>query len=251
MTKSSAGDGGVAENALEGMLRPPETLLLRFGYYRRRYGLLHAVCGYIGRYWSGFWNLVGPIVTRSYLKRWLATANPKILNLGGGIVLFDRWLTADVTPRADVYMDVTKSLPIPDDSVDVVYAEEVIEHVNRESGRQMLSECFRVLKPGGILRLTTPSLDYFAKRALMAPNGFEEINGIFYGHGHRCIYTETALREALRATGFINIARSTYRAPESKYGVFDTHPARVAYALPEWSQYWEAGKPTGKPESQS
>jgi predicted SAM-dependent methyltransferase len=249
MTESSAGHGGAAGNALEGMLRPPETLLLRLGYYRGRYGLLHALCGYIGRYWSGFWNLVGPIVTRSYLKRWLATANPKILNLGGGTVLFDRWLTADVTPRADVYMDVTKSLPIPDDSVDIVYSEEVIEHVNRENGRRMLSECFRVLKPGGTLRLTTPSLDYFAKRALMTPKGCEEINSIFYGHGHRCIYTETVLREALQATGFINIVSSSYRELESKYGEFDTHPARVAYALPEWSQYWEAGKPTSNREN--
>jgi predicted SAM-dependent methyltransferase len=166
-----------------------------------------------------------------------------VLNLGGGGVLSNRWLTVDVTPRADVFMNITKPLPLPDATMDVVYSEEVIEHISRASGRQMLAECFRVLKPGGTLRLTTPSLDYFAKQALSNPAAVQQINDIFYGHGHQFIYSEAALRQVLVETGFVNIQSSSYRDAKAKYGSFDSHPVRFAFAPPEWSQYWEAEKP--------
>jgi predicted SAM-dependent methyltransferase len=140
-------------------------------------------------------------------------------------------------------MNVTKPLPLPDASVDVIYSEEVIEHIDRQAGRRMLAECFRVLKPGGTLRLTTPSLDYFARQALSDPAAIQQINDIFYCHEHRFIYSEGSLRQILSDIGFTNILRSSYRDDNSKYGVFDSHPARFAFAPPEWSQYWEAEKP--------
>jgi len=227
-------------------LVPPKNLWAKFQHYAARYGWLHAICSYIGRKWFKGWLWIGPFVTRRYLKKWLESSGPRILNLGGGGVLSDRWLTADVTPRADVFMDITKALPLPDGSVDVVYSEEVIEHINREAGQRMLAECLRVLKPGGILRITTPSLDYFAKNALDDADGVKNINDIFYLHEHRFIYSECALRLVLKEAGFINISQSSYRDVNSKYGSFDSHPARFAFAPPEWSQYWEAQKPTGK-----
>jgi predicted SAM-dependent methyltransferase len=230
-------------DALAGLLVPPAGMWSKFGYYSARYGWLHALCSYVGRRWFQFWLWVGPVVTRRYLWRWLALPGPHVLNLGGGSVFSNRWLTADVTPRADVFMNVMKPLPLPDTTVDMVYSEEVIEHINRQAGRQMVAECFRVLKPGGTLRLTTPSLNYFAKLALSNPAAVQQINDIFYCHGHQFIYSEESLRQVLSETGFANIRQSTYRDANSKYGSFDSHPARFAFAPPEWSQYWEAEKP--------
>ncbi len=89
------------------------------------------------------------------------------------------------------------------------------------------------------------SLDYFARRALAQPEAAGDINAIFYGHAHRFIYSEAALRKALEQAGFVNIMASAYRDPKSRYGHFDSHPARFAFAPPEWSQYWEAEKPPG------
>jgi predicted SAM-dependent methyltransferase len=177
------------------------------------------------------------------LQRWLAKPGEKILNLGGGIMVFDRWLTADMEPRADVFMDVSKLLPLPDACIDVVFSEEVIEHIPKERGVAMLGECFRILKPGGWLRLTTPSLDYFARRAADVPEGADEINDIFYLHGHRHIYAEAELRGCIEAAGFREVRASSYRDRESRFGHFDSHPARFTFAPPEWSQYWEARKP--------
>jgi predicted SAM-dependent methyltransferase len=218
-------------------------MLAKFGYYTRRYGVLHALCSYIGRHWIVFWCVVGPWVTRPYLRRWLCSPGLRVLNLGGGNILFDRWLAADIDPRSDVFMNVCKPLPLPDNSVDVVYSEEVIEHVPKALGQAMLQECLRVLKPHGTLRLTTPDLAYFAKRALEVKEAVCEINGIFYLHGHQHIYSREELAECFAVAGFQKIMPSSYRDPASRFGHFDTHPVRVVYALPEWSQFWEATKP--------
>lgn len=224
-------------------LIPPSGLSSRYVYYSSRYGWFHTLCSYVGRRWFRAWVVLGPIATRPYLNRWLLSSGPHILNLGGGGVLSDRWLTADVTPRADVFMDITKPLPVPDMTVDAVYSEEVIEHIDRQAGRKMLEECFRILKPEGTLRLTTPSLDYFAKRTLSDLAGTQEINDIFYRHGHRFIYSKEAMHRTLRDAGFINIRPSIYRDPHSPYGLLDSHPARFSFAPPEWSQFWEAQRP--------
>lgn len=229
---------------LADFLKPPSGSWRKLRYYSARYGLVHTLCSALGRKWFGFWLALGPWATKPYLQRWLASANPRILNLGGGGTISDRWLTADVDPRSDVFMDVAKPLPLPDGVIDVVYSEEVIEHIDRDGGRRMLAESFRILKPGGILRLTTPSLDYFAKRAIEEAAAVHEINEIFYQHGHRYIYSESAMRQALEEAGFCAVIRSSYRDPASRYGYFDSHPARFAFAPPEWSQYWEAQKPT-------
>ena len=41
------------------------------------------------------------------------------------------------------------SIPLPDDSVDVIFTVDTVEHLNR--AREMLSDCHRVLRPGGRL----------------------------------------------------------------------------------------------------
>jgi predicted SAM-dependent methyltransferase len=233
----------VTRPALEGMDRPPAGSFARLQHYGRRYGYCHAAMSFVGRFSFRFWQVIGPAVTRPHLRRWLKADQFKILNLGGGNVLFDRWLTADVVPRADVHMNVTRPLPLPDSCVDVVYSEEVIEHISRERGDAMLRECLRVLKPGGWLRLTTPSLDYFARRALASADHVPAINEIFYRHEHRHIYSEAELRAAIEAAGFVALRPSSYREPASRFGFLDSHPERVTYAPPEWSQYWEAQKP--------
>ena len=49
-------------------------------------------------------------------------------------------------------------LPLEENSFDKVIISEVIEHV--ESEQKVLSEIYRVLKPGGIMVLTTCNIDY-------------------------------------------------------------------------------------------
>jgi len=43
--------------------------------------------------------------------------------------------------------------------VDVVYHSHLLEHLQQEEGEDLIQECLRVLKPGGILRIVVPDLE--------------------------------------------------------------------------------------------
>jgi SAM-dependent methyltransferase len=55
-------------------------------------------------------------------------------------------------------MDANKPLPFPDQSFDLVWSSEVIEHL--DSPQKIMTELKRILKPGGQIILTTPN-SYF------------------------------------------------------------------------------------------
>jgi SAM-dependent methyltransferase len=54
--------------------------------------------------------------------------------------------------------DLRKRLPFADGGVTYIYASHVLEHLYLEAGRRLLGECYRVLRPGGILRIVVPDL---------------------------------------------------------------------------------------------
>jgi hypothetical protein len=111
-------------------------------------------------------------------------------------------------------------------------------------GCQLLKECWRILKPGGFIRLTTPDLNWFAQRVLISAgtDAGDEINQIFYGHGHCYLYNQDMLDFYCQEAGFIQLRRSTYKDLESKLGYLDSHADRFNHP-PEMSQYLEAQKP--------
>lgn len=68
----------------------------------------------------------------------------------------DRWIFADIVSEhnPDIILDVTNMPEVETESIDVVNAIELFEHVAEpEAG---LSECYRVLKPGGTILISTP-----------------------------------------------------------------------------------------------
>lgn len=62
--------------------------------------------------------------------------------------------------RSDFYaIDVTKTaLPLPGSSVDVIFHEDFLEHLNQRDQIAFLAETLRVLRPGGVHRVNTPNL---------------------------------------------------------------------------------------------
>ncbi|MFO1021511.1 MAG: class I SAM-dependent methyltransferase [Planctomycetales bacterium] len=62
-------------------------------------------------------------------------------------------------------------LPEPNDSLDVVLALDVIEHLNFADQERALVEIQRVLKPGGRLIVTTPNLAHFSSRLVFLLTG--------------------------------------------------------------------------------
>lgn len=94
----------------------------------------------------------------------------RCLELGsGGARRAAGWLVTDLRPEGDaIRLDVTRRFPIPGETFDLVYSQHMIEHLTFASGRFMLNECFRVMKPGGMIRIVTPSINFLL--GLFAPD---------------------------------------------------------------------------------
>jgi SAM-dependent methyltransferase len=69
-----------------------------------------------------------------------------------------KYLRADFTPcdGLDFLLPADSSIPAPDSSFDMVLSTQVLEHVPEPAN--YVAECFRVLKPGGSLVVTTHGL---------------------------------------------------------------------------------------------
>lgn len=120
-----------------------------------------------------------------------------------------------------------------DNSIESIYIGQVIEHLNPiHEVPKLLVDCYRMLKPGGVLRMTTPDLDLLIKAYLnndMDKFGIEQpdfyknadpgsqLAMIMYGacgagctwtnyDGHMFLFTQTSMTAFLTAAGFKDIA---------------------------------------------
>lgn len=97
----------------------------------------------------------------SAFKNYIALTGKKKLHIGCGSNFLDGWLNTDLNwGNKVVYLNAAESFPLPDNSFDFVYNEHLFEHLNEEQQLNMLTECFRILKENGILRIATPSLNF-------------------------------------------------------------------------------------------
>lgn len=55
--------------------------------------------------------------------------------------------------------NLARGIPFSEDSFDVVYHSHFLEHIERRAAIRFLRDCWRVLKPGGILRIVIPDLE--------------------------------------------------------------------------------------------
>jgi glycosyltransferase involved in cell wall biosynthesis/predicted SAM-dependent methyltransferase len=98
------------------------------------------------------------------------TSQPRLLNLGCGGNFHPDWVNIDFHDHGGAVLpyDLRLGIPFADDTFDVVYHSHVLEHFSREDGKAFLQECFRVLLPGGLLRVAVPDLENIARAYLAA-----------------------------------------------------------------------------------
>ena len=91
-------------------------------------------------------------------------------NLGCGSQICPDWINIDLvrTGPGVVAHDLSTGIPLPDVSCEVVYHSHVLEHLRRPDAQFFMRECFRVLKPGGILRVAVPDLEQICRQYLLA-----------------------------------------------------------------------------------
>jgi predicted SAM-dependent methyltransferase len=61
------------------------------------------------------------------------------------------------------YGNAVRRLPLPSDSVDVIYSSHMLEHLDRTEAMLFLRESKRVLRRGGTLRLAVPDLRHHVR----------------------------------------------------------------------------------------
>ena len=67
------------------------------------------------------------------------------------------WLTIDMTKNCDIYWDLRKGMPFPDETVSKIYSSHFFEHLTYKEGQRFLDECMRVLVPGGHFSICVPN----------------------------------------------------------------------------------------------
>jgi predicted SAM-dependent methyltransferase len=160
----------------------------------------------------------------------------RAVHLGAGGHRLRGWINVDIVrDGVDVLADLSASLPFRSDSVSLLHSEDLLEHLELESGKRLLAECHRVLRPGGVMRLLTPDLRALVQQVyvdrnarhlawcnthLQADGPAEALNMHLRMNGeHRFVYDEEMLTQLLQSLGF-RVRRVRYNwspVPELRY----------------------------------
>ena len=83
------------------------------------------------------------------------------LNVGCGSKYHKDWVNVDMVSYSPYVQkcNLIKGIPYPDDTFAVLYHSQVLEHIPKENAEKFIRECYRVLKPGGIIRVVVPDLE--------------------------------------------------------------------------------------------
>ena len=186
------------------------------------------------------------------VKKYLRNTQEPKLQIGSGTNPLHDWLNTGVSVRecwTGVYMDAGKPFSLPDDTFYYVFAEHLFEHLTYSQALNLLKESYRVLKPGGVIRLATPDLqfllglyqepekplhkeyiEYSAKDGGIPATPVFVINRFHIAWGHKIIYDKDTLAELLKLMGFKDIcwcevSQSTHPALRNIEGHFKILPA--------------------------
>jgi predicted SAM-dependent methyltransferase len=142
---------------------------------------------------------------------------PLRLHVGAGRRRLAGWINFDLQPLpgVDVVADATRGLLFSD--VTAIYAEHFLEHLRLDDAVGFLVECHRALAPGGVLRLSTPNLDWVWLTHYALGGDEDEqrerairLNRAFHGWRHRFLWNRETLARALAAAGFSDLAWCRY-----------------------------------------
>ncbi|HJQ68475.1 MAG TPA: methyltransferase domain-containing protein [Blastocatellia bacterium] len=203
----------------------------------------------------------------------------KAVNIGCGITIAPGWINIDNSPNARLAKyprlrralwklrvlsdshykvawpdsilihDARKELPFGPSSIDYVYTSHFLEHNSLDDARKIVSNVFRVLKPGGLLRVVVPDLALGARQyldALRADPSDSKAARVFLDwmqlsrpgvrDPHLWMYDAASLSSMLAYGGFVNVTVCDFRegrVPDCD--ILDTRP--------EDSLHMEAEKP--------
>ena len=181
-----------------------------------------------------------------------------LVNIGCGERGKPGWENVDLfdSPGVNCLYDCRRGLPFADDAVKGIFTEHFFEHLDyTEEVPFFLSECNRVLQPGGVIRIIVPDAEKYV-RAYCA-EGWEDLtrvrplnpdhsdvhfgskfntkmevlNAVFRQYfAHKFAYDFPTLEFLLRRYGFSGIQKQTFGRSTSPELAIDS-PDRVSESL--------------------
>jgi hypothetical protein len=162
----------------------------------------------------------------------LDPARTNLIDLGAADTPGGDFVAIDFFGRKGVYgADLRFPLLIDDATVDGIFTEHTFEHLAFDEVRRLAGECFRVLKPGGRIRVIVPDVSIFVaryqagdmawfrewERVALVPRGralvtpMQAISFVTQEYGHRSAWDFASLRAVLGAAGFVDVEQLGYR----------------------------------------
>lgn len=135
----------------------------------------------------------------------------KKIQFGAGSLEIEGW------ENHDMDVDITKPLPYPDNSVDFIFSDQMLEHVTPRQAWGYLEECYRILKPRGTVRTTIPDFARILRlrnpewmrvnQAVTGNDGSlrEQMKSIVFCHSHQGLWSAELLACVKVAIGFIEV----------------------------------------------
>ena len=156
----------------------------------------------------------------------------KRLNWGCGSWTPDGWLNSDIKEGDGINLvaDISKGLPVESDSLDYAVSIHSLPEIPYPDLVPTLAELRRVLKPGGVLRVSLPDLDrgiaayqrgdrdYF----LIPDDEVKSVGAKFivqmlwYGYT-RLLFTHDFIIEMLEKAGFAKVERCSHKVTRSEW----------------------------------
>lgn len=110
------------------------------------------------------------------------------INIGSYTVMFDGWMNLDIINAPELYVyafqnnkqflsvDASRGLPFGSGTADFIFSSHMIEHVSYRVAENLLKECYRVMKPGAVMRIAVPDLELLVN--MYKENRLSELNRI-------------------------------------------------------------------------
>lgn len=152
------------------------------------------------------------------------------LNWGCGDTGEPGWINSDLKegPGVDISADIRNGLPVDDASLDYIVSIHALPMISYPDLVPVLSELKRMLKPGGVLRLSLPDLEkgiaayqrgdqsYFLipEDEVQSAGGRFIVHMLWYGYSVT-LFTPDFAEELLRKAGFADVRHCDYRQTAS------------------------------------
>ncbi|GMQ83083.1 MAG: hypothetical protein BMS9Abin05_2561 [Rhodothermia bacterium] len=134
------------------------------------------------------------------------------------------WIASDINGNGDLQLDLTRPIPFPNATVEVIYSSHLLEHFSYPAPMlDFLRECKRILKSGGVFSVAVPNARIFLE-AYADDSGFDKDKYCVYDVGltykgridyvnfvahmggeHKHLFDEENLLEILEEAGFSHV----------------------------------------------